>query len=192
MDLVTLIKERRSVFLYEDRRVTADLLTELLEAAVWAPNHYVTEPWRFVLVTGEGRRTIAEINRLIATQWEADPVIREAKGQKAFETMMAVPAFVVVIMKEDHRPLKREEDFAATCCMIQNFHLLAWDRGLGIAWKTYGLMFDERFRKALDVGPGEKVVGVLHVGYPAKVPQAKPRTPVVERITIFEQEVVLG
>lgn len=189
MDLAALIKERRSVFVYEERPVPASLLAELLDAAVWAPNHYVTEPWRFAIITGKARETMADINRAIATQWEADPVRREEKGKQAWGAMMSVPAFVVVIMREDHHPVKREEDFAATCCMVQNFHLLAWEKGLGMAWKTYGLMYDDRFRQAFGILPGEKVVGVLHVGYPAKVSSAKPRTPAAERITMFDQEV---
>lgn len=185
MELAEIIKNRRSVSLFEDRPVPVDLVRELLDVAVWAPNHGVTQPWRFILVCGESRRLIARANRVLAERW-GDTATQAQRGQQAYDNMMAVPAFVVVVILEDQRPLKREEDYAATCCVIQNFSLLAWEKGLGSVWKTYGLLFEESFREALKIQPGEKVVGVLHVGYPAKVPQGSERVPGSERLTVLD------
>jgi len=60
MDLAAQIRNRRSVLVYEERPVATDLVAELLDAAVWAPNHHLTQPWRFVLVVGEGRTRMAQ------------------------------------------------------------------------------------------------------------------------------------
>ncbi|MEW9670934.1 nitroreductase family protein [Ammoniphilus sp. 3BR4] len=90
---------------------------------------------------------------------------------------------MIVVMKEHTNLVVREEDYASTSCVIHNFSLLAWEQGIGLVWETYPLIHDPNFREALGIQPGEKVVGSLHLGYPARVPQAKPRIPASELIT---------
>jgi nitroreductase len=185
MELSQLMKERRSVYVFEDREVEVGLVGELLDASIWVPNHGMTQPWRFIVVTGEGRQAMAEANRALAGKWEQDADKKAEKGQKAFDTIMSVPLFLTVVMKEDPRLGVREEDYASTCCIIQNFSLLAWERGIGVVWKTYRLMHQPEFRDALAIMPGEKVVGVLHVGYPAKIPTVQPRIAATDRMTVI-------
>lgn len=188
MELSKLIKERRSIVQFDDRTVSRELIADLLDSSIWVPNHYVTEPWRFIFVEGEGKKRIAEAQKTIAEKWVSDPKKKVEQGQKAYENMMKVPAFLIVVMKEAVNPMVREEDYAATCCMIQNFSLLAWEKGIGNIWKTYGLMYHSEFLESLGIESGETVVGVLHVGYPTKIPPAKPRTSAKEKLTIIAEE----
>jgi len=190
MDLAERIRTRRCALVYEDRPVQSDLVQELLETAVWAPNHHLTQPWRFILVQGEGRRRIALARRLFAEAEAAgagvEPEKRRQKGEAAYAVTMAVPAILVLVMAEDPRPMVRDEDLVATACVLQNFLLLADDRGLGVAVKTYAAGYTASFRQALGIGPGERVVADLQLGYPARVPQPQPRMPARERLTVVE------
>ncbi|WP_044640660.1 nitroreductase family protein [Risungbinella massiliensis] len=186
VNVAQLIKERRSVHLFEDRTVSVELIKELLDTATWVPNHRMTQPWRFVIVNGDGRKKIAEIAREINEKKAQDPQKAKEIGQTFYDKMMAVPMFVVVLMKEDPSITVREEDYASTSCLIHNFSLLAWEQNLGMVWKTYALMNHPSFREVLGIGLGEKVVGSLHVGYPAKIPTPKPRVSVEELITVVE------
>lgn len=186
MSVAQLIKERRTVHQFEDRAVSIELIKELLDTATWVPNHRMTQPWRFVMVHGEGRKAIAEICREINEKKAQDPKKAKEIGQKFYDKLMAVPMFVVVLMKEDPSITVREEDYASTSCLIHNFSLLAWEQGLGMVWQTYALMNHPHFREVLGIGPGEKVVGSLHLGYPAKIPAPKPRLSVDELITVVE------
>jgi len=185
MELARLMRERRTVHRFADRPVPHEMIAELLDVAVWAPNHRLTEPWRFVIVSGDGRRRLAEAAR--AFREAKDPERGAELGRKTFEKLMGIPMFVAVVMREDEHPTVRREDYAATACVIHNFSLLLWERGLGMVWETYPLLNAPAFREALGVGPGETIVGSLHVGYPANVPPAQPRTPARERMTLIDR-----
>lgn len=182
MELSQVIKERRSVQLYEDRPVSIEELKQLLETAVWAPNHKMTQPWRFIFVSGDSREKLAEINRDIS-KVGSDPEQRKASGEKAYQKIMSVPVFLMVVTDENPNLKLREEDYAATSTVIQNFSLLAWEKGIGMIWKSGKLITEPAFREAIGVKPGEKVMAMLQIGYPAKVPKARPRADISEKIT---------
>ncbi|PYI50650.1 nitroreductase family protein [Paenibacillus flagellatus] len=184
--LARLMKERRSVHQFESREVDVGLVEELLDTSVWAPNHRLTQPWRFVLVRGEGRRRIADIARRNAEKRESDPAKRAELGQTFYDRFMNVPLILVVVMSENPNMAVREEDYAAVSCLIQNFSLLAWEQGIGLVWESYPLLTQTEFRDTLGIGLGERAVASLHMGYPAKVPPAQPRIPASERLTIVD------
>jgi nitroreductase len=186
MELEKLIRERRTVQRFEDRPVPLELVEELLETAVWVPNHKLTQPWRFVVVQGEGRRRLAEIAGQGALRRESDPEKAREMSQKRFNKFAKVPLLLAVVMKENEDPVVREEDYASACCIIHNFSLLAWQRGIGLVWETYPLLKSQEFREALGVAPDEKIVGSLHMGYPAQVPEARPRIPAERLITVID------
>ncbi|MBA2874650.1 nitroreductase family protein [Thermaerobacillus caldiproteolyticus] len=187
MELSQLLRERRSVHTFEDRPVSPELVMELLETAIWVPNHRMTQPWRFILTYGEGRRKIAEAVRKIKESKEPDPSKKKEVGQKFYDKIMSIPMILTVLMKEDPSLIVREEDYASTSCVIHNFSLLAWEKGIGLVWETYGWLHESIFRETMGIQPGEKVVGNLHIGYPAKIPPAQPRIPAAHLITVFDQ-----
>ncbi|MEI7027772.1 nitroreductase family protein [Paenibacillus sp. y28] len=182
MELSQLIKERRSVHVFQDRPVSLDLVKELLDTSVWVPNHRMTQPWRFVILHGEGKARLEPVARSKNGRFAGDP----EKQDQLVKKLMSIPLYLAVIMKEDPNPATREEDYASASCIIHNFSLLAWEQGLGLVWETYGIMYQEQFREAFGVKPGEKIVGVLHVGYPDKIPAAQPRIPAADRLTVID------
>ncbi|CQR46066.1 Putative NAD(P)H nitroreductase YdjA [Paraliobacillus sp. PM-2] len=181
MELQEIIKDRRSIQLYQDKEVDIVLLKSLLETAIWVPNHKMTQPWRFVFVYGEGKEKIAQLNKSFSAKG-ATKEEKERSGEKAFQKMMDVPVFLMVIMEENADRKQREEDYAATSCFIQNFSLLAWEKGIGMIWKTGPLTTTPAFREAIGAKLGEKVVGMLQIGYPAKVPKPRKRVDIHDRI----------
>jgi nitroreductase len=186
MDLAELIRSRRSVGAFAPTSVPAQLVRDLLETAVWVPNHKLTEPWRFVFLTGEGALRYAAIRRDMALEWNAaaDAETRRQAGEGTYRKFATVPAYLAVIVREHENPEIREEDFAACCCLVQNFLLLAWERGLGTSWKTY--KSDPRLRHLLSLGSNEKVVGWLHLGYPSDEAPSRRRSPVDTKLTLVE------
>lgn len=190
LSLANLIRERRSVHQFEDRVVPVELVKDILDTAVWVPNHKMTQPWRFVLVHGQGKEKLADAARRAAPNApkfaNLEPEKRAEMGQKMYQKFMGVPLFLAVVMSEAPHAHVREEDYASTSIIIHNFSLLAWEQGIGLVWETYGLIQLPEFREALGVKPDEKIVGMLHMGYPAKVPEAQSRIPAVERLTIIE------
>ncbi|MBW7473371.1 nitroreductase [Paenibacillus oenotherae] len=173
------IKARRTIRQFKSDPVSMELLMQLLNVAVWAPNHGVREPWRFILYKNEARTELAEamLEALSAAE-------REQYGDGKRNYFNHIPLHLLVVMKEDPRPRQWEEDYAAVCCWIQNFQLAAWEEGIGVVWKTNPFIYDPRFRARTGVAAGEKIVGLLHIGYPELIPEPRPRTDAAHYLTI--------
>ncbi|MGI8315257.1 nitroreductase family protein [Halobacillus mangrovi] len=179
-DLARIIRERRSVKSgYLDREVPEDLIKELLEDASYAPTHGLREPWRFIYIPTEETKGFVE--DLVKTF----PKDMQENRRNYFSQPAA---FLIAVMKEDPRQKQWEENFGAISCFIQNFQLLAWEKQLGVVWKTNTQIHEPKVRELLNVEPGEKIVGFLHLGYFDKQPKPKQRTPIEEKLTIYKNK----
>lgn len=178
--IAQIIRERTSVKNgYLDKEVSQDLVLSLLKDAVWAPNHKLREPWRFIFVSSDRREAFIEAIL---------PCHERSKHESVRNKFKNVPAFLIVVINDDPRQKQAEEDFAATSCMVQNLQLLAWERDLGMVWKTPQHIRDPLFREALNVQPGEKIIGVLNIGYFDKeiiAQKVRKRIDPAEKMTTF-------
>jgi nitroreductase len=177
--IAEVIRNRRSIKSgYLPTEVKEETVVSLLKDAAWAPNHGLREPWRFILVTED--RKEAYIDAVLAA-YGADRHEAIRKGH------VGVPAFLIAIMNEDPRQKIREENFAAVSCMLQNFQLLAWEQNLGTCWKTPNHILEPKFHAGLGVDKGEKVIGIIQLGYfDPEVPlKDRKRTPIEEKVTKF-------
>jgi nitroreductase len=120
---------------------------------------------------------------VVESSKSADESERQKAGDGTYAKFAAIPAYLVVIQKLAADPEIRDEDYAACAALIQNFMLLAWDQGIGTAWKTF--KNDPRLRALAGLGEDEKVVGIIHIGYPDESPTSA-RSPINERITIID------
>jgi nitroreductase len=175
MDIFQAISTRRSIKAFSDRQVTENEIRQLLAAAVQAPNHRMTQPWRFYVLGPEARaaygRTLGR--RKAKRVEEADAA--EAVVAKVEATHRDLPAMIAVAMTLDENPEIREEDYAATYMAVQNLSLAAHAMGLGTHVKSGGIMDDPAARAAVGVREGERIVATINVGEPAEIPAAKPR-----------------
>lgn len=180
--IAKVIKGRRTIRTFKDTPVSDELLLELLNVAIWAPNHENRQPWRFLLYKGEGRAALADA--MLETYSGEE---RVKYGKRKREYFLEVPVHLVVVLKEDTRQKQWDEDYAAACALIQNFQLAAWEQGLGVVWKTNHYNYEVNFREAIGIQPEEKIVGVLHIGYPEVIPSVQKRTPAEELLTIIDK-----
>lgn len=184
--LAKMVRERRSIRKFTNEPVEKDLIFDLLSDAVWAPTHGLREPWRFILFHGEGTKKLNRLVQIIVDSVVHNAIEKEKVLTKMLSGLKEIPAHLVVVMNEDSRQKQWEEDFAATSALIQNFQLLAWEKGLGVVWKTGDYMYHPAVKNELNVLANEKIVGILHIGYPAVIPKASPRTSVAEKLTIID------
>jgi len=181
MNTLDAIKNRRSIKKFTSRVITRADIEPLLEAAVFAPSHGMTQPWGFI-VLGEGaRRAYGEVLGARRSARIEDPEMAAVAMEKAVRGAVETPAIVAVTMKLDDDPETREEDYAATFMAIQNLTLAAVANGLGTQIKTGAIMEDPRLREALGVEEGRRIVALVCVGEPAEIPAAKPRIPAAEK-----------
>src|SRR5690606_2080913 len=140
------IRSRRSIDLFEPDPPGTERLLEAIELARWAPNHRLTEPWRFYVL---GSRTGAAIVDL------AVDIETAAKGERAGEARRkrwgAIPAFFVVTCARSDDELLQREDYAACCCAVQNLMLYMWQCGLGVKWTTGAVTREPRFFEVVGI-----------------------------------------
>jgi nitroreductase len=180
--LAKLIRSRRSIAAYKPDPLPDGLIESLLETAVYTPNHRLTEPWRFIHLTGDAVQRYAAIRREMALPGLAklSEVEREKAADATYHKFAQVPLHLVVALTPNRNPEIAEEDYAACAALIQNLLLLAWEQGIGSAWKTF--KNDPRLRTLVGLQSEEKVVGIVQFGYPAAIPTSE-RQPARERIT---------
>ena len=147
MDLPELIRSRRTHKAYDPAPVDRATLDDLFELARWAPNHNLTNPWRFRVL---GPEALARL--------------KAAAGPEAAAKLDRAPTLVAASAVQDGDPVENEEnrDAAAAACYI--VLLAAHDRGLGGYWRTPGVLRTAEGRAACGIPDGEAVLGLLHLG----------------------------
>jgi nitroreductase/YHS domain-containing protein len=175
--VVGTIRARRSVTRFRPDAVPQDAIERMLDAAVWVPNHHLTEPWEFFVLTGESRRRFAEIRREFRRTLLQDPDAPEFAKMldKVYWDAIGTPAIIVVTTTNPDDPDLRNDDYAATMCAIQNMLLVATSLGLGTYLRTGGLIHFPPLGEFLGVPATRRIVGVVYVGYAAHTP-ARRRT----------------
>ncbi len=186
MSVLDTIRNRRSIYEFKTEPVSREVIARVLETAVWAPNHKLTEPWRFLVVTGKTKESLASIYCRIQREKTRsdDPVILRKATEKGHAKIMSKPVIIGVVCRKDEDAFRAREDYAATCCAIHNIALAAWEEGIGMQWSTGGLVRDNETLELLRIDSGEEIVGFLYTGYPAQVP-AQKRVPAAERTEWF-------
>ncbi len=169
------LRSRRSIRQFTDRPPTREQIETILDAAVMAPNHRLTQPWRFYVLGPEARFAygLALGNRK-AKKIE-DATAADTMRQNVAKEHQSLPLMLVVAYVEDVNLEIRDEDLAATMMAVQSIALAAVDLGLGTHIKTGAIMNDPAARTAAGVPEGERIVAVLNIGEPAMVPPAKER-----------------
>lgn len=182
MSVLDLIKSRRSTPKVRPDPVPREVLEEMLDAAVWAPNHRLTEPWRFYVLTGDAKRRFGEIRRRFRAATFPNPEAPEAVKalERVYQDTLGTPALIAATVHQAPDEEVREEDTAATFIAVQNMMLVAAERGVGTYMRTGALLRDPDLRALLGVEDDRRVLAVVYVGYPDGVPQKK-RTPAAER-----------
>ncbi|MGA2382952.1 MAG: nitroreductase [Gemmatimonadales bacterium] len=183
MDAYDAIAARTSTRAFADRPVPRAVLERLLAAAVRAPNHKLTEPWRFAVLGRSNAVRFAEIKRAHRATRFADPASPEATKaiEKTYREALDTPVFVVVMCAVSDDPVRREEDYAATMMAAQNLLIAATAEGLGSYLRTGGMMDDAGVQELVRLPAGHRIVAVLSLGYPASPQEPKQRTDAGQR-----------
>jgi nitroreductase len=163
VDTEPAIRGRRTHKAFGPEPVAREVVEELLELARWAPNHFLTEPWRFRVLGPEAFERLVEAGR----------ANERAKLSRA-------PTLIVASAKLTGDEHQNEEDVLATACAVYIVLLAAHARGLASYWRTPRLFETPEGRAAVGLGDDERFVALIHLGDPANEPVAKPRKPLDE------------
>ena len=166
MNVEDAIRTRRTHKAYLPEPVERATLDELFELARWAPNHHLTNPWRFRVL---GPRALERLKA-------AADAVEPGSGRK----LDRAPTLVAVTSVPSGDPVGDAEDRLAVGVAAYIVLLAAHARGLAGYWRTPGALRDERGRAALGIAPEEEVIGLLHLGHPRQQQRAPERAPVAD------------
>ena len=170
-----IIRERRTINFFKTELPPRELILHAIDAARWVPNHHLSEPWRFYLLSDQCKKTIVDLNAQLVTASKGAEA-GEAKRQR----WSAIPGWLVVTCVRSEDELRAREDYAACCCAVYAFMLDLWSHGVGTKWTTGEVTRDSRFYDAIWTDPAvESVVGLIWYGYPSEIP-VTARKPVSE------------
>ena len=179
MGVLEAIRTRRSVGAVLAERPPRAAIEAILEAATWAPNHRLTEPWRFVVLAGDARRAFG------AATAEARFGPGAALGddaRAAFAAMAAKPLRAPVVIAVAVEPtvgpkVVEIEEVAAGAAAVQNMLLAAHALGLAAIWRTGAPTYDPAVKAFFGLTPNAHLLGFVYVGYPAGAAAERPRQP---------------
>ncbi|MGA0869293.1 MAG: nitroreductase family protein [Planctomycetota bacterium] len=178
MDVHEAIRSRRTIHSYRTEPLPEGCLERALGAAILAPNHRLTFPWRFTRVGAETRAHLAAL--AVRLQTEKQGALPAEVVNKIRSKVLDPAELIVVTVVRHEDPFTAREDYAATACAIQNLHLALWAEGVGSKWSTGGPTRHEDGYRILGIDRNvEEIIGFLWAGLPAKVPPC-PERPALE------------
>ncbi len=172
MDVQQAIRTRRTHKAFGSRELDATVLDQLFELATWAPNHHLTNPWRFRVLGPRTRQRLMEL--------------AESEKPGAAVKLARAPTLVVVSARLIGDPVQDREDLYATAVAAYLVLLGAHARGLAGYWRTVPLLEDVRARELLSLPSQETPVGLLYLGEPVQEQRIPERAPLAELVSYLD------
>ena len=169
MELEEAIRSRRTHKAYGHAPVDRATLDHLLELARWAPNHHLTNPWRFRVL---GPHTLRRLKKVA--------------GPEGAAKLDRAPTLVVASAVRSADPVGDEEDLCAAACATYIVLLAAHARGLACYWRTPEVLRTEAGRRAVGMPASERFVGLIHLGPRRQERKPPERAPVADYVTYLE------
>lgn len=180
-----LIRNRRSVFPKQfeaGKKVDDSIVNEILENAMWAPNHGHTEPWKFVVFSGEGLQKLATFQSELYKK-EAGENFKETTFQTLSTNPLKASHVIALCMKRDpNKKFPEVEEIAAVACAVQNIYLSVTAYGLGGYWTTGGITYKPSAKEFFGLEEDDKLLGFFYLGHVAVPSPSAKRKPMEEKV----------
>jgi nitroreductase len=190
LEVTQAIQSRRSVGRVKQDPVPRELVEKILESAVHAPNHKITEPWRFHVFTGKGRgelaRARAELARILAETEGEEEELAAGRMSRERKKAFRAPVVIAVISRGGRDEVETLENYAACAAAVQNMQLTAHALGLATIWRTGLQAYHPYMREFFGLEAGDKIVAYLYLGYPDMEERPRRREPASSK-TVWHQ-----
>jgi len=191
LDVERAIASRQSIGRVTQEPVPRQEIERLLDSAVHAPNHRITEPWRFHVFAGKGRGELAkaraETARLMAEAEGEDEELVAGRVSRERKKAFRSPVVIAVISESGRDEVETLENYAACAAAVQNMQLTAHSLGLGCIWRTGPVAYHEHMRAFFGLNDGDQIVAYLYLGYPDMGERPRRRRPAAEK-TVWHPE----
>ena len=185
MDLAEAIRSRQSVNRVKQDPVPDELVEAVLQSAVHAPNHKITEPWLFHVFAGKGRgefaRARAETARFQAEEEGEDEEMAAGRVSRERKKAFRAPVVIAVISRAGRDGVETTENYAACSAAVQNMLLTAHSLDLGAIWRTGPVAYHGHMRAFFGLDEGDHIVAYVYLGYPDMGERPRRREAVAEK-----------
>ena len=189
LNILDIIKDRRSVKEYSSKEVSKEVLFRILEAGRWAPSAHNAQPWRFMVIRDSAlKQKLAED---MAGRWDEDmskngisKEHRESLIKASVKQFRSAPVVIIACLTmedmdeyPDDRRKKIEYVMAvqSVAAAVENMLLVAHGEGLGACWFCAPLFCQDVVRKILKIPQHVDPQALITLGYPANKPNPPPR-----------------
>jgi nitroreductase len=186
MDVLEAIRTRRTAGKIRADVPPREAIEELLEAATWAPNHRLNEPWRFFVLAGDERKRFGELMAADACRDLDDPSGEKSRGIVESQMKKATRSPVIIAVACDppaSSKIDPVEDVCAVACGVQNMMLAAHARGLATKWSSGQACYSPGIKSFFGLSPEHQILGYIYLGYPDESSKDGARTPHHEKTT---------
>jgi nitroreductase len=185
MELFEAIHGRQTIKKVKGDDVPRELIEKILSAAVQAPNHYKVRPWRFVVLTGDGRKKLGDV--FAASFLERNPATPPEGLDKVRATPLNAPVVIAVGVDKPSEPKVIEmENISAASASAYLMLLAAHGLGLGAKLKTGEWARDPKVKEFLGFDTDQTIVGFVYIGYPDVTPEPYTRIGFEDRTVWME------
>lgn len=195
-----IVRGRASVRYFDGRPVATELITQIVEAAAWAPSPHGRQPWRFAVLTrNETKLRLADA---MGEAWQYQlsldgdpPAVIAARREGSRRRVVEAPAIVVpclyieVLDRYPDPARQAAEELMAVQSLgaaIQNMLLTAYALGLDSGWMCAPLFCPDVVRDVLGLAPTLTPHALIPIGYRGREPRRRPRLPLPEIISLWD------
>lgn len=168
-EITAVIKDRRTIYpeQFSDRKIHREILEQILNNAIWAPNHGMTQPWRFKVFIGEGIIKFAQFQANHYKEKNHNEDFDQEKYDKFLNRPQLAQAIIAICLdRQESGKIPMLEEAEAVACAVQNMYLTCTAYGIGAYWGSGGATYSDEMKLFLGIQSKDSCLGFLYLGYP--------------------------
>jgi nitroreductase len=170
-EITEVIKDRRTIYpeFFSDRKVHKEQIERILNNAIWAPTHGMTQPWRFQVYMDDGKEKLGSFMHELYLKKIPKEDQKEIKLNRMTDRPKRASAVIAINMeRQKEERIPEIEEVEAVACAVQNMYLTCTAYGLGGFWSSPKLIYTKEMNEFLGLGEKDKCLGLFYIGYPAQ------------------------
>jgi nitroreductase len=189
-EITAIIRDRRSIYpeQFSKRKIHREQIELLLNNAIWAPSHGLTQPWRFVVLQDNA---LLQLSKVLGNAYLSETPKELQNDKKLIKLInrpkLATAVIALIVDREKDTKISEADDFAAVACAVQNMHLTATAQGIGGFWSSTNMVKTQQFREFISLTEQQVCIGLFYLGYP-EIEWPKGQRKPIEYVTTWKSE----